>query len=350
MFFIEIILKIWNFISSFILQMSFIIGGILLGIIGEFVRKKIEKLALKTKWQGDDIVIRSLKGFVFLWFVLAGLFIAVFNLPFKENILNIIKKILVIISIFSVTIVITKITVSLFNTYNKKLKGDIPSVSIFTNIIKFVLLIIGIMIILNYLGISITPILTALGVGGLAVALALQDTLSNLFSGLQILMARQIKVGDYIKLESGEEGYVVDITWKNTTIKQISNNIIVIPNSKLSNTIITNYNLPETEMSIVVPVGVSYDSDLEKVERVTLEVAKEILENVEGGVKTFQPVIRYHTFNDFSIDFNVVLRVKEFSYQYPLRHEFIKRLHKRYEEEGITISFPIRTVYIKNEK
>jgi small-conductance mechanosensitive channel len=206
---------------------------------------------------------------------------------------------------------------------------------------------VGILVILQTLGISITPIITALGVGGLAVALALQDTLANLFAGIHILVSRQMRPGDYVKLASGEEGYVVDVTWRQTTIRQLPNNIIIVPNAQIASTITTNYHLPEEELSVLVQVGVDYDSDLDHVERVTIDVAREVLRDVEGGVVSFEPFIRYHTFNDSSIDFSVILRAKEFVNQYLLKHEFVKRLHKRYQDEGIVIPFPIRTLDYK---
>jgi small-conductance mechanosensitive channel len=207
---------------------------------------------------------------------------------------------------------------------------------------------IGVLIMLQSLGISITPIITALGVGGLAVALALQDTLSNLFSGLQILISRQLRPGDYIRLDTGEEGYVADITWRNTTIRALPNNMIVVPNAKLASSIIvTNYYMPEQEMSVLVQVGVAYESDLEKVEKVTIEVAKEVMKEVPGGVPEFEPFTRYHTFADFSINFSVILRAKEVVDQYLIKHEFVKRLHRRYLKEGIQIPFPIRTIHMK---
>jgi len=127
----------------------------------------------------------------------------------------------------------------------------------------------------------------------------------------------------------------------------LPNNIVVIPNAKLADTQIINYYLPEREMSVLVDVGVSYDSDLEHVERVTIDVAKKTLADIKGGVTEFNPFIRYHTFGDFSINFTVILRVKEYVDKYQVRHEFIKRLHKRYKEEGIEIPFPITTVHLK---
>ncbi|MFA5199637.1 MAG: mechanosensitive ion channel family protein, partial [Candidatus Omnitrophota bacterium] len=198
--------------------------------------------------------------------------------------------------------------------------------------------------------VSITPILATLGVGGLAVALALQDTLTNLFAGFHITVANQIRVGDYIKLETGEEGYVVDINWRSTKIKMLPNNIVLIPNDKLNKAIVTNYYLPDKEMAVLVDLGVHYKSDLEKVEKITCEVAKSIMAEVNGGVTYFEPFIRYHTFGDSSIKFTVILRAKEFVDQYLIKHEFIKRLHKRYNKEGINIPYPIRAINYEQEK
>ena len=203
-----------------------------------------------------------------------------------------------------------------------------------------------ILVILQSLGISIAPVLTALGVGGLAVALALQETLSNLFAGLQILAARQIKPGDYVHLDSGEEGYVTDVTWRNTTIRAIPNNMIIVPNSKLASTILTNYHQPAKEMLVYVEVGVHYDSDLEHVERVTLEVARDTQTTVEGARRDHEPRIRYNQFGDSGIIFKVVLSAEEFYDSYELTHQFVKRLKRRYNEEGIIIPFNMVTLDI----
>jgi len=225
-------------------------------------------------------------------------------------------------------------------------KTIVPSLD---KVAKFLIAIIGLMVILNSLGVSVTAPLAALGIGGIAIAFALQSTLSDFLSGVYLMADRPVRVGDYIELDSGQKGYVTDIGWRSTKIKELPNNMIVIPNSKLASCIVTNYYLPEKEMACLVQVGVSYKSDLEKVERVTIDVANKILKKVQGGVPKFEPFIRYHTFSDFSINFTVILRVKEYVDKYLLTHEFIKELHKRYRKEGIEIPFPIRTVYMKKE-
>ena len=232
---------------------------------------------------------------------------------------------------------------------SSKSEGLLPSTSIFRNLAQVAAFVVGGLVILDTLGISITPILTALGVGGLAVALALQDTLSNLFAGLGIIASRQVRVGDYIKLEAGEEGYVTDIRWRNTTIRTLPNNFVIVPNNKLASAVITNYYQPERNMAVLVQVGVSYASDLQKVEKVTIEVGKEVMRTVQGGVPEFDPLIRYPTSGDSSINFSVILRGQEYVDQHLLKHDFVKRRHRRYAQEGIEIPFPIRTVYMKPE-
>jgi len=206
---------------------------------------------------------------------------------------------------------------------------------------------LGALVLLQSLGIPITPVLGALGVGGLAVALALQDTLSNLFSGLHLIASRQVRPGDFIQLDSGEEGYVTDVTWRNTTIRELADNMMIVPNSQLAASRVRNYCQPNTELAVAVEVGVDYSCPLEEVERITLEVAREVMEEVPGSVPSFTPLLRFHKFGDCSVDFTVTLRAKEFTDQELIKHEFIKRLHARYEREGIEI--PSRIVYTRSE-
>ena len=114
--------------------------------------------------------------------------------------------------------------------------------------------------------------------------------------------------------------------------------------------IVINYYLPHRELSFLVEVSVGYDNNLDHVEKVTKEVIREILQEVEGGIKDFEPVIRFYAFGESRINLRAVLRVTEYSYQFQVRHEFIKKLHQRYQQEGISIPFPIHTVLMKNKE
>jgi small-conductance mechanosensitive channel len=338
--------------AGWITPVVFLASGLLLGLIAEkIVVPSLIKLVQRTPWEADDVIVGALHNMPLLWCFLAGAWGAVNAsvalIPRWEGVL---RQSLLVAFLLSLTVITARIASGLVALYSLKSEGLIPSTTIFRNLTAVFIYAIGLLVILDSLGISITPILTALGVGGLAVALALQDTLSNLFAGLQIIASRQVKVGDYIMLDSGQEGYVTDIRWRNTVIRALPNNMIIIPNSKLASTITTNYYEPEKEMSVLVQVGVSYASRLEHVEKVTIEVGREVMREVQGGVTTHEPFIRYHTFADSSINFSVILRGKEFTDQFLIKHEFIKRLHRRYDQEGINIPFPIRTVYLKSEE
>ncbi len=246
--------------------------------------------------------------------------------------------------ILVVTLTAARVITGLVKSLAQSRSGVAGSATIFANITRIVVLAMGMLVVLQTLGISIAPLLTALGVGGLAVALALQDTLANLFAGVHVLASKTVQPGDYIRLSSGEEGYVVDINWRNTVVRQLSNNLVIIPNVQLSGTNMTNFTRPEQRLTILVQVGVGYDSDLEHVERVTLAVVKSVMNEVTGAVPEHEPAVRFHTFGDSRIGFTVILGVGEFSDQYRIKHEFIKRLHQRYRSEGITIPAPTRTV------
>jgi small-conductance mechanosensitive channel len=322
--------------------------------IGYIIRKiAFERLA---KWSKDtaggvgDIISSIIKGPFIIWVLMLGIYFAleISTLPYR--VVRVANQTLLVLGVFSVTLVLANLATRLIKIHSSRLETAMPVTSLTQNIARIIVFGIGILIILSSLGISITPILATLGVGGLAVALALQDTFSNFFAGFHIIAARQIKVGDYVKLDSGEEGYVVDITWRTTKIRMLPNNVVLIPNERLTKAIVTNYYLPDREMAVLVNLGVHYNSDLEKVEKVTCEVAKEVMKTVPGGVPDFQPFIRFDTFGDSSIGFTAVLRAKEFVDQYLIKHEFVKRLHERYAKEGIVIPYPIRAINYEQEK
>ena len=205
----------------------------------------------------------------------------------------------------------------------------------------------ALMLVLDNLGISLTAVWTTLGVGSVAVALALQDTLSNFFSGVYLLLDRPVRVGDYVKLDSGDEGFVVALGWRSTRIKTLPNNVVVVPNAKLASAIVTNYSLPEPAMSLLVSVGTSYDSDPEQVERILIEEAKAAAQNTPGLMADPEPFVRFIPgFGDSSLNFTLICRVATFVDQYLAQHEIRKRIFARFRQEGISIPFPQRDVHL----
>jgi small-conductance mechanosensitive channel len=320
------------------------LGVVLVGVIIERVLLVWLKLLVKrTRWEFDNIVLNAIRRTTIFWSILLATYLTMLSVEVSSTIARYVRSILLVLLILSITFALIRVGNDMIQVYSGK--GNLPSLSIIRNIIRVVLFLIGVLTILALLGIPISPALAALGVGGLAVSLALQGTLTNLISGIQLIVDRQIRTGDYVQLSTGEEGYIRDISWRTTQIQQLANNLVIVPNATLASATIVNFYLPEQELSVLFQVGVSYDSELEQVERVTIEVAKEVMQEVQGGVPENDPFIRYHTFDSSSINFTVILRGQQFVDQYMLKHEFVKRLHQRYRQEGIVIPFPIRTIY-----
>jgi small-conductance mechanosensitive channel len=338
-----------NAVLRMLIPLGILLGALLAGwIFQRVVSVTLRKKAQKTSVKWDDVLTGSLKGLVFIWFLLAGMAIALKTISVAPGTLHLFHRLIVLTALFSGILFFARSSVGLVRLYTDKIAG-VPT-TLFRTVTAIIVYLLGFLIILDYLGISITPIITALGVGGLAIALSLQDTLSNLFSGIHILVTKKIRPGDYIKIESGEEGYVLDVTWRNTVIKALPNNMIIIPNSKMAQSVVTNFHLPEKERAVLVDVGVSYDSDLPKVEEVTKDVARETMKTIPGGVPDFEPFIRFHTFSDSSINFTVILRGQQFAGQFLIKHEFVKKLQARFRVEKIEIPFPIRTVYLRKQE
>ncbi|MER6070226.1 mechanosensitive ion channel family protein [Streptomyces sp. NPDC001817] len=322
-------------------------AGLLLAFMSRTLLRWLAKHAKRTRWSGDDVIVDALRSVVPWAAIAGGAAAAAAVLPLTRTVQHHTDQILEVWLIFVVTLSAARVIAGLVRTVTQSRSGVAGSATIFVNITRILVLAIGFLVVLQTLGISIAPLLTALGVGGLAVALALQDTLANLFAGIHILASKTVQPGDYIRLGSDEEGYVVDINWRQTTVRQLSNNLVVIPNGQLAKANMTNYTHPEQRLTVLVQAGVGYDSDLEHVERVTAEVVAETMREVEGAVPEHEPAIRFHTFGDSRIGFTVVLGVGEFSDQYRIKHEFIKRLHRRYRAEGISIPAPARTVSLQ---
>jgi small-conductance mechanosensitive channel len=211
--------------------------------------------------------------------------------------------------------------------------------------VSIIIYIIAIVVILGYFKIDITPLVAGVGLGALAIGLALQSTLSNFFAGMHIISDRPIDVGDYIEIDEETKGTIEDIGWRSTRIRTLADNLLIIPNGKLAESNITNFSKPKQEMSLWVPCGVAYESNLKKVEKVTIEVAKNIQTTADGTVKDFEPAFRYKEFGDSNINFITVLRIADPMMRFSVRNEFIKALKERFDREGIEISWPIRKIY-----
>lgn len=290
------------------------------------------------------ILMEALHGPILIWAIILGVHLALLSSPLPPRATALSAKVLLVLWILSLTLMSMRLAGNLVRHYGGQ---ALPVTSLSQALAQLVVVLLGIMALLHSLGVAVAPILGALGVGGLAVALALQDTLSNLFAGFYIAVARQIRLADYIKLNTGEEGYVSDITWRSTAVRSLGNNMIIIPNAKLSQAIVTNYYLPEKRMSASLQVGVSYDSDPDRAERVLLEVARKGAGEIPGMVADPGPSLAFDpAFGDSALTFTLNFYVDEFASQFGVRNELRRRILRRFNEEGIVFPYPTRTVYL----
>ena len=207
----------------------------------------------------------------------------------------------------------------------------------------------GGLLVLDLLNINISPLIAALGLGGLAVALALQPTLANLFAGTYVMTEGVIAPEDYVSLEGGITGYVVEVGWRSTRIRTWENNLVVVPNNRFAETIITNYQQPVSAVNVYLLCGVSYDSDLRRVEQVCQEVMDEVLDTVPQAVREYGSYFGYESFGDSNVNFWLFLQAKTRLDSFIVQTELMKLLHARLGEEDITINYPVRTLQFPKE-
>ena len=338
-------MEYFNIAKPYILPVIFILAGLISSrIFNSFVAVKLQKLANLTSWGGDDIFLKNIKKYISFWLIIGGFYLAFETGVFPISITYPASKIFLVLFVISAAFAISNIIGTAVASYTGKYNTEFHNLGILMIILRSLIIGIAVLMLLQTFGMKITPLLGALGVGSMAAGFALKDTLANFFAGIQILMSKQLHVGNFIQLSSGMEGTITDITLRNTTLIDRSNNTIVVPNAELAIATIVNYSIPTPNLRVKVDCGVAYDSDLDRVEELVISTAKEIMHNVKGAIPDFEPRMRFHTFGESSIDFTVVMRAANFSAQHLVRSEFVKLLKKRFDENNIEIPFPIRTI------
>ncbi len=302
----------------------------------------------KTQTTLDDLIVAALRKPIFLLVLVQGVFIALTALTFLDKYQANINQGGLIASLAVVVYAIQKIVGALITWYGRVGASKTPShlddrlLPILKRIVTFVIHSIAFLIILNELGISISPILASIGIGGLAVALALQPTLTNFIAAGYLVSEDGLGAGHYVQIEGGPSGHIQDIGWRTTKLRTLQNNLVLLPNSKMADSIITNFTAPSPDMWIPVACGVSYESDLEQVRRVALEVAQGVITDISGAMKDAEPSVLFNAFADSNVTFQVGVRAQDFSAQYTLKDALISRLHARFAKDGIEINYPVR--------
>lgn len=332
--------------AAVLILLAVIIGKAFTVVLGRWVHR----LTKRTESTLDDMMLKAVQRPIFVGIILGGVFFALPSITllagFTEDIA---LGFSVVWTLFGLWFAI-RVTNGLVEWYatevaaKTKSEKDDQFLPIIKKVIMAVFGFIALLMVLGSFGIEITTLIAALGIGGLAVALALQPTLSNFFSGAHIIADRPVRIGDFIELDSGEKGTVADIGWRSTKLKVFGDNMVIIPNSKLAEATITNYYYPAKPYTFMVDVGVGYGEDLARVEKVTIEEAKKVLKKLGTGAKN-DPVVRFKEFGDSNVNFSVYFKVLKYANKFPLRHEFIKALKARFDKERIEIAWPTSKVF-----
>ena len=291
---------------------------------------------------GDSAFVNAMRVPSMIWCPVLGLFVALELADVPPRLAAQIHVVLESAIILSITITVAGVLGSVVAAASERRAHAVGVTGLFHASVRLAVLIVGFLVLLSSLGIAITPILTALGVGGLAVALALQDTLSNLFAGVHLLADKPIRVGDFVKISlENIEGYVVDVGWRSTRIRMLSNNVVSVPNKKVAESVIINYDLGERRMALPIRVRVDYDADPDRVEHVLIDEATRAAGQVPGLLADPPPSARLIPgFGDYALEFTLVCQVQSFVDQFVVQHEIRKRVLRRLRAEGIKIPFP----------
>ena len=328
--------------------------------LNQLLTRKLQQRVESSDSEIMEIFFRAMRGVPISLCLVIGLYWCVTTSNLPPGLERFFSYVLFTMIVFSLTRVCER-TLSGFIRMKFSDTGDITQSTLLDTVFRLAIYASGALIVLDYFDISIAPIIAAMGFGSVAIAMGVKEPLENICTGLLLIVSKQIRVNDYIKLSTGDEGRVIDINWRYISVMPPSeSNVVVIPNKVIANAVTTNFSQPRDDIVVVVPIGVGYESDLDLVERVTVEVARELQIKIDGyepeldenGIdrNKLAPVIRFQAFNDSSIDFNTVMHVQTFTNQYLLKHEFIKAITKRYREENINIPFPIRTLDLPEDK
>jgi small-conductance mechanosensitive channel len=323
-------------IADFIVPIACIVVGAAVGALLEFMmQKRVAQSRLVRSHPWLSILIDALDAGVLFWMTALGVHIALQVSKLPQNISRLLDQALLVLVCGSVTIVAMRFTGNSVLRLSRGPGQQIGSGTLFATVSQALIAALGALFTLSALGIEVTPLLTALGVGGLAVALALQPPLANLFSGLQLVASRQIRPGDYIALPSGQEGFVEDINWRSISIRESANNLVVVPNTILAQEVFINYRLPEPRVTARVQLRVAYGSDLAFVEQLALEAVERIYQEANDVSASHEASVRVVEFGDTTVNLVVSFFVKRVIDQERAKSEFLRRFYELITKHNI---------------
>lgn len=339
-------------LSVFIVALSLLIAKAVDFLI-RFIGRNVTS---RTRTDLDDAIIKAVEKPIFYAVILIGLYIAAHRLALtpeiKGSTLKVVDSVLFTLAIIVGASILWRISNALIQWYSQTVAVrtathfDDEFAPLIGRIVKAIIFFVAAIVILDYFGINVNSLIVSLGVGSLAVALAAKDTLANMIAGVVIMVDRPFRIGDRVRLSSGEKGDVYDIGLRSTKILTFDNTLIVVPNAQIVNEKLINLTYPDPRIRVRVDVGVAYGTDLEKAKKIMVDACKDHPDVMDDPA----PQCWFLDFADSSLNLSVRCRVDNYGQQWRVGEEIRMNIHKRFEDEGIEIPFPQRVVHLKREK
>lgn len=334
--------------NKYIVSLLILVAFLFLAKITQLIFIHIfQKFAAKTKTTIDDLIVEKIKKPLFLLILAFGLKLAILNIGFNEFVNKIVNSIMVLVIVL-VIIRILDIFIDIWGiAFAKKTKTKIDDVllPVFHKIVRIIFLVIAVMWILHSWEINITPYLAGAGIAGLILGMALQDSLKNILGGIMLLLDKTFKIGDKIKLESGELGTIHSIGLRSTKLMTYDNEVLYIPNGYLSNSRVLNYAKPSPIVRVTVNFGVEYGNNVEKVRTVVLGAVKKMKDVLDVPI----PTVEFLEMGDFSLHFAARFWVKSWEYSTDKKIEATQKIYEALNKARISIPFPTHTVYLEKK-
>ncbi len=322
---------------------------IILRVAASILERILLKLVKKTKTELDDIIIQKSSKPITIILFFISLAIAVNELTITENLLkNINAFIYSGIAIFVGYLIYVLIDIVVFDAWKKiaekaKIGVGESLASLIHGVLKIILFVLVFLYLLDLWGVEITPLLAGLGIAGLAIALALQPILSNIFSGISMIMDKSVRVGDLVYLDPETKGKIKKIGLRSTKIRTFDNELIIVPNSKLAESKIQNIALPEPKTRVVIPFSVAYGSDVDKVKEIVMKEIK----TIKNFCKEPEPVVRFREMGESSLNFKAYFYVESFEDRFAAIDEANTKIYNALNKNKISIPFPQMDVHMK---
>ncbi len=330
-------------LSYFTSGMIFLVTLLLAWLLTFIFKNYLESIAKRTKTDLDDIILEKIKRPFFYLILAQGLKLSLYNLQVSGFIEQGVSSIMALVLVLVLSRTTEVLLVAWARTFSYRSKTQIDEVllPVFKKFVKLIFILIGLMWLLSIWGVDVSPYLAGVGISGLVLGLALQDSLKNILGGVSLILDRAYKIGDMVELEDGRTGIIADVGLRSTKLRTWDNDIVTIPNSYLAESKVLNYTQPSGKCRITVPFTVAYGTDTDFVKKVILNELKKIPSDVK------EHTVNFVNMGDFSLDFKAYVWVRSWKDRYETKLKIIDIVHKRLNKEGISIPFPTTTVELK---